>query len=54
MAPSTASAPASAAASTLATAPRAEPLAQTSVFAAQDGDADAEIARIIAANLGGR
>ena len=39
---------------TLATAPRAEPLAQTSVFAAQDGDADAEIARIIAANLGGR
>ena len=39
---------------TLATAPRAEPLAQTSVFAAQDGDADAEIARIIAANLDGR
>jgi len=37
---------------TLATAPRTGPLAQTTVFAAQDGDADAEIARIIAANLG--
>jgi len=39
--------------SALATAPRAEPLAQTTVFAAQEGDADAEIACIIAANLGG-
>ena len=36
----------------LATAPRAEPLAQTAVYATQDGDADAEIGRIIRANLG--
>ncbi len=36
---------------TLAEAPRAEPLAQTAVYAAQDGGADGEIARIIAANL---
>ena len=39
---------------TLATAARTAPLAQTTVYAAQDGDADAEIARIIAANLGSR
>ncbi len=37
---------------TLATAPRAGPLAQTAVYATQDGDADAEIGRIISANLG--
>ncbi|QEA13096.1 efflux RND transporter periplasmic adaptor subunit [Comamonas flocculans] len=37
---------------TLTTAARTEPLAETSVYALQDGDADAEIARIIAANVG--
>ncbi|QXL83699.1 HlyD family efflux transporter periplasmic adaptor subunit [Comamonas sp. NLF-1-9] len=34
------------------TAARTEPLAETSVYALQDGDADTEIARIIAANVG--
>ena len=37
---------------TLASSPREQPLAQTSVYSVQDGDADAEIARVIAANVG--
>jgi membrane fusion protein (multidrug efflux system) len=37
---------------TLADAPRSQPVAQTPVFAAEDGAADAEVRRIIASNLG--
>jgi len=37
---------------TLAEAPRAQPLAQTAVFDAQDSAADAEVARVIQAHLG--
>ena len=39
---------------TLADAPRAAPAAQTQVFTTQDASADAEVRRIIAANLGGK
>jgi len=39
---------------TLADAPRAAPAAQTQVFTTQDAAADAEVRRIIAANLGGK
>jgi len=38
----------------LAAAPRAEPVAATQVFATQDAEADAAVARIIAAGLGRR
>jgi membrane fusion protein (multidrug efflux system) len=36
----------------LADAPRSTAFAQTQVYATADGDADAEVARIIAANMG--
>jgi membrane fusion protein (multidrug efflux system) len=39
---------------TLADAPRAAPAAQTQVFTTQDAAADAEVRRIITANLGGK